>query len=207
MNKGTALTVAYLAAQVQGRLLGDDSIEIARVASLDEARNGEIAYVEEEKFFAAATNRHTSCLLVPIGAAINSKCRIEVANPKLAFARIAEILHPPKQRAPEIHSSAVLARDAQLGRDIFIGAFVCVGEGSTVGDRTQIRDDAKIGDHVTVGADCVIHPNVFLEDGVTIGNKVILHAGVVIGADGFGYVRGDMGYHKFPQIGTVIIED
>jgi UDP-3-O-[3-hydroxymyristoyl] glucosamine N-acyltransferase len=90
---------------------------------------------------------------------------------------------------------------------VFIGAFACIGEGSSVGDRTQIRAGAKIGDNVTIGSDCVIHPNVFLEDGVTIGNKVILHAGVVIGADGFGYVRSEMGYHKFPQIGTVIIED
>jgi len=134
-------------------------------------------------------------------------CRIEVAKPKLAFAQIAEILHPPKQRAPEIHPSAVIAADAKIGRDVFIGAFVCVGEGSTIGDRTQMRAGAKIGDQVTVGEGCVIHPNVFIEDGTSIGNRVILHAGVVIGADGFGYVRGEMGYHKFPQIGTVVIED
>jgi len=125
----------------------------------------------------------------------------------LAFALIAEILHPPKPKSPETHSSAVIAEDVSLGRDVFIGAFVCIGEGSSVGDRTQIRAGAKIGDNVRVGRDCVVHPNVFLEDGVTIGNRVILHAGVVIGADGFGYVRGDMGYHKFPQIGTVVIED
>ncbi|HYT49869.1 MAG TPA: UDP-3-O-(3-hydroxymyristoyl)glucosamine N-acyltransferase, partial [Pyrinomonadaceae bacterium] len=109
--------------------------------------------------------------------------------------------------APEIHQSAVIAETADIALEVFIGAFVCVGEGSTIGDRTQIRAGAKIGNHVTLGADCVIHPNVFIEDGVTIGDRVILHAGVVIGADGFGYVRGDMGYHKFPQIGTVIIED
>ncbi len=60
---------------------------------------------------------------------------------------------------------------------------------------------------MTVGEDCIIHPNVFIEDGMSIGDRVILHSGVVIGADGFGFVRGDMGYHKFPQIGTVIIED
>jgi UDP-3-O-[3-hydroxymyristoyl] glucosamine N-acyltransferase len=76
-----------------------------------------------------------------------------------------------------------------------------------VGSGTQIRAGAKIGDDVTIGTDCVIHPNVFIEDGVTIGDRVILHAGVVIGADGFGYVRGNMAYHKFPQIGSVVIED
>src|SRR5205814_809195 len=86
-------------------------------------------------------------------------------------------------------------------------AFVCVGESSTIGDRTQVRAGAKIGDGVSIGADCVIHSNVVIDDNVTIGNRVILHSGVVIGADGFGYVRGQMGYHKFPQIGTVVIED
>jgi UDP-3-O-[3-hydroxymyristoyl] glucosamine N-acyltransferase len=134
-------------------------------------------------------------------------CRIEVKKPKLAFALIAEILHPPKQRAPEIHSSSVIAPSAKVGDQVFIGAFVCIGENSNVGDGTQIRAGAKVGDNVSVGNDCVIHPNVFLEDGVTIGNRVILHAGVVIGADGFGYVRDEHSHHKFPQIGTVIIED
>ncbi len=201
------MTVSELAAHVRGRVTGDGSVVIARVASLDSAAGEDISYVEDQKFFEAARNTKASCLIVPESAQVDHPCQIIAKNPKLAFALIAEILHPPKQRAPEIHDSSVIAKDAKIGRDVFIGAFVCVGENSTVGDRTQIRAGAKIGDNVTLGADCVIHPNVFIEDGVTIGDRVILHAGVVIGADGFGYVRGDIGYHKFPQIGTVIIED
>ncbi|HBB97398.1 MAG TPA: UDP-3-O-(3-hydroxymyristoyl)glucosamine N-acyltransferase [Blastocatellia bacterium] len=201
------LTASELAAHVGGRVTGDGSVVITRVASLDSAGEGDISYVEEQKFFEAARSSRASCLIVPESAALDFACQVQVRNPKLAFALIAEILHPPKQRAPEIHSSAVIGADAKIGRDVFIGAFVCVGENSTVGDRTQIRAGAKIGDNVSVGTDCVIHPNVFIEDGMTIGNRVILHAGVVIGADGFGYVRGDMGHHKFPQIGTVVIED
>lgn len=202
-----ALTASELAAHVGGRFTGAGSVVITRVASLDAAAEGDISYVEDQKFFEAARSSKASCLIVPESAALDFACQIQVKNPKLAFALIAEILHPPKQRAPEIHSSSVIAADAKIGREVFIGAFVCVGENSTVGDRTQIRAGAKIGDNVSVGTDCVIHPNVFIEDGMTIGNRVILHAGVVIGADGFGYVRGDMGYHKFPQIGTVVIED
>jgi UDP-3-O-[3-hydroxymyristoyl] glucosamine N-acyltransferase len=203
----TAKTISELAAHVGGRVLGDGNILIHRLASLDSAGEGDLAYVEEEKRFAAAAETKASCLIIPPGAAIEVSCRIEVTNPKLAFALVAEILQPPKQRPSETHPMAVVSPAAKIGKDIFIGAFVCIGEGSSVGDRTQIRAGAKIGDYVTIGSDCVIHPNVFLEDGVTIGNKVILHAGVVIGADGFGYVRSEMGYHKFPQIGTVIIED
>jgi UDP-3-O-[3-hydroxymyristoyl] glucosamine N-acyltransferase len=203
----TAKTVSELAAHVGGRLSGDPETQIERVASLESAGAREVAYVEDKKFFEVAGNSKASCLIVPNDEVPDFPCRIEVPQPKLAFAQIAEILHPPKQRAPEIHPSAVIAADAKIGRDVFIGAFVCVGEGSIVGHRTQIRAGAKIGDRVSVGSDCLIQPNVFLEDGVTIGDRVILHAGVVIGADGFGYVRGEMGYHKFPQIGTVVIED
>ena len=200
-------TVSDLAAHAGGRVAGDGSVMIARVASLDSAGDGDISYVEDEKFFDAARHSHASCLIVAAGSGLELPCQIAVKNPKLAFALIAEILHPPKLRAPETHSSAVIAGDAKIGKNVFVGAFVCVGEGSRIGDNTQLRSGAKIGDQVTIGADCVIHPNVFIEDGMTIGDRVILHAGVVIGADGFGYVRGDMGYHKFPQIGTVVIED
>ena len=200
-------SVAELASLVGGRVVGDGRVVIRRVANLSSAVTGEITYLEDEKFLEASRESKASCVITSGELATDLPCRIEVKNPKLAFALIAEVLHPPKRRTPEIHPSAVIAGDAKIGKDVFIGAFVCVGEGSTIGDRTQIRAGAKTGDGVTVGDDCVLHPNVFLEDGVTIGNRVILHAGVVIGADGFGYVRADMGYHKFPQIGTVVIED
>ena len=206
MNQ-TARTVSELAALVGGRVCGDSTTSIQGVASLDSAGEGDIAYVEDHNLFASANQTRASCVITPVGAEVKVSCRIEVNNPKLAFALMAEVLHPPKQRPAEIHRTAVISPAATIGEDVFLGAFVCVGENSTIGDRTQIRAGAKIGDNIKVGSDCVIHPNVFLEDGVTIGNRVILHAGVVIGADGFGYVRGEMGYHKFPQIGTVIIED
>jgi UDP-3-O-[3-hydroxymyristoyl] glucosamine N-acyltransferase len=82
-----------------------------------------------------------------------------------------------------------------------------IGERTRIGAGTRIEAGVVIGDDVTLGRDCVLHPGVTLYDNVTIGDRVVLHAGVVIGADGFGYVRGEMGYHKFPQLGTVLIED
>lgn len=206
-NLSAPFPISKLVEFVGGQLIGEPKAQVSKVAALDQAKAGDLAYVDDKKFFAAARQSQASCLIVPEGAQLDFPCRIEVKNPKLAFAQIAEFLHPAKKRTPEIHSSAVIAPDARIGEDVFIGAFVCVGENSSIGERTQIRAGAKIGDGVTVGDDCVIHPNVFIEDGMVIGNRVILHAGVVIGADGFGFVRGDMGYHKFPQIGTVIIED
>ncbi len=200
-------TVSDLAARVGGSIVGDGDTQVYRVASLAAAGEGEIAYVEDEKLFDAAAKSQASCLIVPAGANINATCRIEVKNPKLAFALIAEVLHPRKERAPETHPTVVIGVNADIAFEVFIGAFVCIGENSIIGAGTQIRAGAKVGDNVSIGSDCVIHPNVFLEDGVSIGDRVILHAGVVGGADGFGYVRGDLGYHKFPQIGTVVIED
>ena len=207
MSYAKTSTVSELAAIGGGTVIGDGDVAIQSVADLETAGAGDIAYVEDEKFFEAAKKSLASCLIVPAGAQLDSACRIEVKNPKLAFAQVAEVLHPSKKRTPEIHPSAVIAADAKIGQDVFIGAFVCLGAGSTIGNRTQIRAGAKIGDGVSVGDDCVIHPHVFIEDGMTIGHRVILHSGVVIGTDGFGFVRGDMGYHKFPQIGTVVIED
>lgn len=202
-----AKTVSELADHVGGALSGNPKTKVNRVAGLEAAGEGDISYVEDQKLFAKACESRASCLIVPQGSEVEVSCKIEVKNPKLAFALVAEVLHPPKRRKPEIHSSAVIAKGSKIASDVFVGAFVCVGEASTVGDRTQIRAGAKIGDGVSVGSDCIIHSNVVIDDNVTIGDRVILHAGVVIGTDGFGYVRGDMDYHKFPQIGTVVIED
>ncbi len=190
---------------LSAKLVGDGNVEIEGVASLSAASAGEIAFVEKADP-GASTN--ASCLIVPLDFSLKvSQPFIRTKNPKLVFSRVAELLHPSKDRPGEIHPSAVVSATAKIGANVFIGAFACVGDNSTVGDGTHLRAGAKVGDTVTVGSKCVLHPNVFIEDGCTLGDNIVLHAGVVIGADGFGYVRGDDRYIKFPQIGTVVIED
>src|SRR5687768_12252755 len=175
---------------LNGNLVGDDEIEISGVADLEKAAPGEIAFLEKEELSEAAQNTKASCLLVPENFDAKLPCSfIKVKNPKLAFAKVAAKLHPPKQRAPEIHPTAIIAENAKISKDVFVGAFCCVGENSEIGDATQLRAGAKIGDNVRIGKNCVLHPNVFIGNNCTIGDRVILHAGVVIGADGFGYVR------------------
>jgi UDP-3-O-[3-hydroxymyristoyl] glucosamine N-acyltransferase len=204
-------TAAELATHVNGQLTGAADTLIERVADLDNATAGEIAYVDNEKFFGLASASKASCLLVPVGIGSklthDSPAIIEVTNPKLAFSLIAEILHPPIRREPAIHETAIVSQTADVALSAYLGPYVCVGEYSRIGVNSRIEAGAIIGANVTIGDECVIHSNVVLYDGVTIGNSVILHAGVCIGADGFGYVRDRMGYHKFPQIGTVVIED
>ena len=193
-----------IAALIDGELIGDPDVEISSVADMALARSGQLAFTEY-----ADVQTNASCLIAPTGVEIMSlPAVIHVNDPKLAFAKAAAVVHPPKWRSAEIHSSAVIAPSASLGKDVFIGAFTCVGKNSIIGDGCQLRAGSKVGDNVTIGRNCVLHPNVFVEDGCKIGDNVVLHSGVVIGADGFGYVRdGQHGYVKFPQIGTVVIED
>lgn len=200
-------TVSELAQHVAGVVIGDGDVLIQRIASLEAAGDGEISYVQDEKLFAAANASNASCVIVPVGADVSAPCRIEAKHPKLAFALIAELLHAPEKRQPSIHATAVIAETAEVDASVWLGPHVVIEENARVGANTRLEAGVVIGANASVGRDCVLHPNVVLYDGVTIGDRVILHAGVCIGADGFGYVRGDMGYHKFPQIGTAIVED
>jgi UDP-3-O-[3-hydroxymyristoyl] glucosamine N-acyltransferase len=202
-------TVAELAELVDGRVVGDKGKEILGIADLDQASEGEIAYVENEKFFGAAVESKAGCLIVPPGVVgeIQNRTLIEVQNPKLAFALIGAALHPPLRREPEIHATAVVAESADVALTAYVGPHVQIGDGAHVGAYTRIEAGVVIGANAYVGDNCVLHPNVVLYDGVQVGDRVILHAAVCVGADGFGYVRHDHGYHKFPQIGTVVIED
>jgi UDP-3-O-[3-hydroxymyristoyl] glucosamine N-acyltransferase len=202
-------TVAELAALAGGRVMGESEAVITRVASIESAGEGDIAFVEDVKMLERARECRASCLIVPEGARLEgARSVIEVKRPKLAFALVAESLHAQRRRAPSVDPTASVASSAKLGEGVHVGAGVVVGEGATIGEGTQILSGAIVGERVTVGRECVLHPNVVLYEGVTLGERVRLHAGVVVGADGFGYVRDEAGvYHKFPQVGTVVIED
>jgi UDP-3-O-[3-hydroxymyristoyl] glucosamine N-acyltransferase len=203
------LTVDQLAELVEGRVIGDGATLIERIANLENAGSSEIAYVENENFLAAATESKAGCLIVSeqLSDKIPGRTLIEVRNAKLAFAIIGAALHPPVRREPAIHPGAVVAKTADVALTAYVGPNVCIGEYTHVGAYTRLEAGVVLGSNVTVGDDCVLHPNVVLYDGVSIGSGVILHVGVCIGADGFGYVRHELGYQKFPQIGTVVIED
>ena len=217
MNEGKAKTADELAILVRGHVTGNAQVLIERIASIDSAGPGAVAFVEDQKFMETLQGCAASAVIVPQGSAERAheladkvSAIIESSQPRLAFALIAGVLHPQKRRQPFVHPSAVIAENADIDLTVFIGPHVAIGEGCRIGAGTRIEAGVVIGDHVRVGCDSVLNPGVTLYDDVTIGDRVILHAGVVIGADGFGYVRdGDekRGYHKFPQRGTVVIED
>ncbi|HEV2859927.1 MAG TPA: UDP-3-O-(3-hydroxymyristoyl)glucosamine N-acyltransferase [Pyrinomonadaceae bacterium] len=205
------MTADELAALVGGRVVAGSGagVRLARVASVEAAGEGDVAFVEGAKRFEAARASRASCLIVPTGAQLEGPaCVVEAARPKLAFALAARALHPPRQRPAGVHPTAQVAAGAKLGEGVHVAEYAVVGEGAEVGEGTQILAGVVVGAGVRVGRGCVLHSSVVLYEGVTLGDRVILHAGVVVGADGFGYVRDEKGaYHKFPQVGTVVIED
>lgn len=201
-------TVAELAAHVGGRVIGDGDVLIKGVAGLREAEEGEISFVEDSRLVESAGSSRASCLIVPEGTSLEGRALIEAARPKLAFALIAELLHARAPLEPSIHPTAIVATSAQIDESVYVGAYVRIGERARIGAGAQIHSGVSIGDDVYIGQGCVIHPNVVLYDKVILGERVILHAGVCIGADGFGYVPdAENVRHKFPQIGSVLIED
>ena len=198
------MRVKNIAEFLEGEFVGDGEIEILRVASLPKAREDEISFVEKAETSASS---NAACLLVPenFEAEIPNSF-IKVKNPKLAFAKIAGKLYPIDRRN-DWHKTAIVPENSGV-RAGFIGAFVTIGENTNIGEGAQIYDGARIGSNVSIGENSIIRPNCIIYDNVSIGHDCVIHAGAVIGADGFGFVRdGANGYVKFPQIGTVVIED
>src|SRR5260370_7068839 len=158
MKEQPRRTVDELAVRVGGRVIGDGRTLIGRVNSLETANEGEIAYVEDEKLFEAAKSSRASCVIVPVAAAIDSPCRIEVAKPKLAFALVAEVLHPHKRCDPLIDATAVIAQTADIALTAFVGPHVAIGEHSRVGVGAQIPAGAILCATVVSGTGSVLPP-------------------------------------------------
>jgi len=190
-----------LAELLKGELRGDGQIAISGLATPERAGPGDLVFMEKT---ASATS--AGCVIHGKNLEGAFDCPvIVVKNPKLAFARAARIINAETINHT-IHPMALISEKAKLG-ECSVGAFTSIGAGSRIGDGTVIAEGVRIGTDVTVGENCVIHSNCTIYQKTEIGDNVILHAGTVIGADGFGYVRDADEHVKFPQIGKVVIED
>lgn len=189
---------------LSAELVGDGNVDIIGVAALDTAAPGELAYVAKSD---SEVPQGASCLIVPRDfPTVKGINYIRVENPKLAFALAARKISPsPTRYGNGIHT--VISESADV-RTSHIGSFVTIGDDTCIGEGCQVGDGVRIGNNVVIKKFTVIHQNCVIYDNVEIGNECVIHAGTVIGADGFGYVRDNNGvYHQFPQIGTVVIED
>jgi len=202
------MTLKDLAARLGCPLEGDGGIEIKGVAAPDAAGAGDLIFIASAKLLPHLETTKASAVILAPGIAHARLAVLRDANPQRAFVRATEILHPPAPPAPGVHPSAVVDPSARLGTGVSIGALCVVGANVAIGDGTVLHPNVTIYPDVVVGGGCVLHSGVSLRQGVRIGNRVILHNGVVVGADGFGYLRADDGAQiKIPQIGSVIIED
>ncbi len=204
--RAARVRLGELARAVAGDVIGDLDTPITGVSSLDEARAGDLAWVEGARALDAARRSQASALVVP-GRLPLDHPQIVVQNPRLAVVLILErfFLEPDPARgvAREVHRG----RDAKIGPDASIWPFVTVGDRAVIGARVTLYPGVFLGDDVVVGDDCVLYPNVTVRERCRLGSRVIVHAGAVIGSDGFGYVLHEGRHRKIPQLGHVVIED
>jgi len=203
-------TLRDLAEKLGCSLLGDSSITVTSVSSLQSATSGSLVFVEDAQHLDAALRSSAAAVIAGDFAAGNkaSKPILISPQPRLTFARAAKLLRDPESDR-EIHSTAIVPASAKIGKNVAIGARAILGEHVKVGDETTISSGSVIGNDAVIGSHCRIDPNVAIYPGTTLGDRVVVQAGAVLGSEGFGYVRdSETGrYEQFPQIGRLIIED
>jgi UDP-3-O-[3-hydroxymyristoyl] glucosamine N-acyltransferase len=202
-------TLRDLAEKLGCRLLGDSSITVTSVSSLQSATRGSLVFVEDAQHLDTALRSSSAAVIAgDFATSATSKPILISAQPRLTFARAAKLLRDP-DRNRVIHATAIVPAAANIGKNVAIGARAILGEHVKVGDDTTIGPGSIIGDDVAIGSHCRIDPNVTIYPGTTLGDRVIVQAGAVLGSAGFGYVRdSETGrYEQSPQIGRLVIED
>ena len=202
-------TLAEIASIAGGESTGDPTLVISGVASLAEATQGEITFFANPRYLSALRKTGASAVFVPTNfTEAIQPARIRVANPEKAFEQIAlKFAPPPVRYEPLIHPSAVIAADAKLGARVSIQPHAVIEPGVTIGDDTVIGAGSYIGHGCIIGPGCLIYARATIRERTQIGARVIIHSGVVLGADGFGFEIKDGRQHKIPQIGIVQIDD
>ena len=200
-------TAAELAKQLGGEVIGDGRVKITGFAPASAAREGDLTFAENEKFFTSADQSAASAILVDGDFQSANKVLIRVKNARIAFAKVLPLFFPEPKFAPGIHPTAVVDASAEIDASAHLGPHCVVGAKVKIGARTVLQGGNHIEAESILGEETRLFPNVVIYSGTRIGNRVRIHAGSVIGSDGFGYVF-DSGFHrKIPQIGNVVIHD
>jgi len=204
-------TVQEVADFIQARVIGDGAVRLKGISSIPGAAPGDVVFVQDAKNLSSALQSNASAVIAGpfVSNASSPKPVLVCAQPRMAFARAAQMLRPKSERAAGIHPSAIVHPTARVGEGVTIDERVVVSERVQIGAKTYIGAGTVLGAAALVGDNCELHPNVTLYPGVRLGNRVIVHAGAVLGSDGFGYVQDPEtgSYEKFPQIGKLEIEE
>jgi len=202
------ITIKEIAKSINGEIIGDENTVITGICGIKEAKEGDITFVANPKYFSLIETTKASAIITSKDVKSASKPIIRTENPSLAFAQTVSFISPYKQKHPKgIHSSAIIGNNVQLGKDVAIGAYAIIGDDVKIADGTIVYGGSFIGYDTQIGKNCLIYPNVSIRERIKIGNSVMIHSGTVIGSDGFGFEVVEGVHRHIPQIGTVIIED
>jgi UDP-3-O-[3-hydroxymyristoyl] glucosamine N-acyltransferase len=202
------LSIQDIATLINARIVGDHTVTINNVAPLHCAKPGELSFVSNAANASKLSNTNASAVIVTDEFSAQSPCAtLIVTHPEYAFAKVAALFDPFIRKPAGIHPTALIDATASIAPSATIGPFCVIGKHVTIGEHAYLSSHVTIGDNATIGNDAFLHDKVSILHGCHIGSRVTLHAGVVIGADGFGLTRTPQGWHKMPQIGGVLIED
>jgi UDP-3-O-[3-hydroxymyristoyl] glucosamine N-acyltransferase len=187
---------------------GSPDTEITGLHGIEQAGPGELTFVSNPKYAAAARSTKASAVIVAKDFPAISAATLRVEDPYLSFAHALELFHQPLQYAPDVHSTAVIDPSAKIGRNAHIGPYVVVGENVEIGDNAVLLAHVVVYRGVKIGNNFFAHAHAVVRENCRIGNNVLLQNGVVIGCDGFGFAKtGDGHWYKIPQPAPVVIED
>jgi UDP-3-O-[3-hydroxymyristoyl] glucosamine N-acyltransferase len=205
-----SFTIAEIAKEVNAEVIGDASIRLTGLAPAEHAKLGDLTFAENEIYFAKAEQSQAAAILVGNSMPLPAECRkvlLKVANPRIALARALPLFFPPDACPAEVHPSAVIAPTAKVHATAFVGPNCVIGSGTRIGARSVLMGGNNIGRDTQIGEDVRLFPNVVIYPRAQIGNRVSIHAGTVIGSDGYGYVLDQGKHRKILQIGNVVIHD
>lgn len=199
------MTLGEIAKLVNGRLRGPDNLEISGPCAADSAEAGGIAFAETADYLAVAENSAASALLLPLGLESTHKPYVQVGNPREAFLKLLQQASRPLPLNSGVHPTAVVDPSADIDPTAQVGPYAIVEAGASVGPRCRIYAHVYVGEQCVLQEGCVIYPHAVLYRRVSLGNGTIVHAGAVLGADGFGYAWDGSHRIKVPQVGSVEI--
>lgn len=203
-----SVDVEQLAKLVDGMVVGDGSLLIARLQAIEAAETGDIAFLANSTKTDVLASSRASAVIVPMDMEPSGKTVIKVKNPYLASAIIHNHLLAKPFAAKGIHEDAHVGSDCRISDNVTIEATAFIGDNVTIGERVHIYPGVYVGNDVKIGDDTVIRSNVTIEYECLIGSRVIIHSGTVVGSDGYGYAADERGCHiKRPQVGIVRIDD
>jgi UDP-3-O-[3-hydroxymyristoyl] glucosamine N-acyltransferase len=205
------VTLAEYAARVGGTVVGDDGIEIDRVSAIDDVDDRALTFATDERYLRLALGSRAAAVLTEPAIAEKvegaRKPLLLVASARAALAQLLKAMEAPRPRAPYRDPSAVVDPSARVGPDVHVGPFVYLGPDCEIGAGCVLLAGALVGAEARLGAGSMLHPRAMLLDRCVAGERVVLQAGAIVGADGFGYAFLDGRFHKIPQIGNVVLGD